>query len=76
LIITPRLNFFLYAHAETILSRKKELDEATITSLTNDYLKVFNELKKKSKNKFVMIENTSFSKTLEIISQKIQQELL
>ena len=41
LLLKPEFNFFLYADAGTILSRKQELDRPTIERLTHDYRRLF-----------------------------------
>ena len=44
LLLPPKLNFFLYASPSSILSRKQELDQATIVQLTKNYRKLFDNL--------------------------------
>lgn len=75
-LLKPRLNFFLYADAETILSRKKELDEKAITSLTEDYLGLFIELDKNTKGRYFPIENLQLHETLTFITSKTQTQLI
>lgn len=41
LLLQPSLNIFLYAKPSTILQRKQELDESTITALTQRYKSIF-----------------------------------
>lgn len=74
-IITPNLNFFLYADPATILKRKKELDHETISQLTNDYLSLFRQLGKSKSGAYHPIENTNLEMTLSIISSKTQSLL-
>jgi thymidylate kinase len=75
LVISPQLNFFLYADAETILSRKKELDAATITQLTQDYLLLFSELGAKSKNQYHPVKNVILGDSLQYIELQTQLKL-
>ena len=76
LLLQPDLNFFLYADAETILHRKKELDAEAISILTKDYLHLFRELDKKAKGKYFPIENLHLQETMAIITSKAQMQLL
>jgi thymidylate kinase len=76
LLLKPHLNFFLYADAETILSRKKELDEKTITSLTKDYLGLFAELDRNKKGKYFPIKNLQLHDTMTFITSKTQTQLI
>jgi thymidylate kinase len=66
-IMTPDLNFFLYADSETILKRKKELNAATITALNNEYIELFNDFSTKNKNSFYTIKNLILEDTLDAI---------
>lgn len=74
-LLQPNLNYFLYADPKTILSRKKELDESSIKTLTRDYLQLFSELGKKHKNQYLAIENIVLDETLATISKQIQTKL-
>jgi thymidylate kinase len=47
-LLKPKFNFFLFADANTILNRKKELSKNTIELLTDDYKNLFLKLKSKS----------------------------
>ena len=76
LLLQPHLNFFLYADAETILSRKKELDAEAITTLTKDYLSLFTELDKKTQGKYFPIENLQLHDTMAFITSKAQTQLV
>lgn len=76
LLLKPNLNFFLYADAETILARKKELQAKEIESLTKDYLKLFNELDQGKENKYFPIKNIELDETLNFITQKLEDKLL
>ena len=66
-ILTPDLNFFLYADSETILKRKKELDAATITSLNKEYIDLFNDFSQSNKDSFHTIKNIILEETLDTI---------
>ena len=74
-VVSPELNFFLYADAETILKRKKELDAETINTLTLDYLTLFSELSTKAKNQYHPIKNIVLGESLQFIELKTQQKL-
>lgn len=74
-LLQPDLNYFLYADPKIILSRKNELDESSITSLTQDYLQLFGELGKKNKSQYHAIENVDLDRTLTTISEQIQTKL-
>jgi thymidylate kinase len=74
-IMTPNLNFFLYADPSTILKRKKELDQETISKLTDDYLGLFRQLGKRKADAYHPIENINLEMTLRIISSKTQSLL-
>lgn len=76
LLLQPDLNFFLYADAETILHRKKELDADAIATLTKDYLNLFRELDNKAKGKYFPIENLHLQETMAIITSKAQTQLV
>jgi len=72
LLLKPDLNFFLYADAGLILSRKKELDSATINQLTGKYLQLFKMLNEKViQNKYIAIKNEVLSDTVQNIMDKI-----
>ena len=60
----PDLNVFLYAPAEIILERKKELDSETIRFLTEQYISLFSDLEVNSKATYLCIENIELSDTL------------
>lgn len=66
-IMTPDLNFFLYADSETILKRKKELEAETIRELNQKYIQLFDDLGKNEDGKFYNIKNIHLDKTLDII---------
>ena len=71
-LIKPKFNFFLYASAEEILVRKKELDAETITVLTNQYLTLFNSLSVKYKcSDYIPVYNKDLQTTLKLIESKV-----
>lgn len=76
LLLQPELNFFLYADATTILTRKKELDAEAITQLTEAYLNLFAELETKSKGKYIPIFNIRLNDSLRNIQAKIQMQIV
>ena len=71
LLLKPRYNFFLYADPEVILKRKQELDRETISGLTQDYLHLFGDLRKKGRQVYLPIENVNIDNTLNIIHKNI-----
>lgn len=75
LLLTPHLNFYLYADAQTIRNRKKELEEHTITELTQDYLRLFSDLEANTSNHYFPLENLQLEHTLEFITHKMQAKL-
>jgi cytidylate kinase len=65
-IYKPRLNVFLYAQPEVILSRKKEMEHEEIQSLTQSYQKLFGELRQTySKSRYLEIENVEIDTTIQ-----------
>lgn len=70
----PDLNFFLYAPAEEIFKRKKELDKETITELTDEYILLFSELNH-NKNRYFTINNISLDYSISSILKKIRDIL-
>jgi thymidylate kinase len=65
LLLKPNMNFFLYADATLIRSRKQELSAETITQLTQQYTALFNQLDAGNKTKkYVPIENINLQETL------------
>ena len=66
-IAKPQLNFFLYADVSTILQRKRELNPKDITSLTNQYQTLFQELGKKHEGAYIPIENIYRQDTIQTI---------
>jgi thymidylate kinase len=76
-LLKPEFNFFLYADAQVILKRKKELDGTTIKALTAKYLRLFDELKRHSFSaKYVAIENESMAETLSTITNHVKTAIL
>lgn len=71
-VLKPKFNFFLYADAQVILSRKKELDAKTITELTFEYTKLFDRLQESSdKNIYMPINNVDLDETLNRIMKTV-----
>lgn len=74
-IIKPKYNFFLYANADTILQRKKELDRETINTLTKNYLSQFESLNKKANTaRYISINNENLNDTLKKVFVGITQQ--
>ncbi|WP_139827919.1 nucleoside/nucleotide kinase family protein [Marivirga sericea] len=67
LLMKPKFNFFLYADPHVIRSRKQELEESDILSLTSKYLDLFIEYDKSKKANYFSLHNTEMDRTLEII---------
>jgi thymidylate kinase len=76
LLMQPHLNFFLYADAETILSRKKELDANAIRHLTHDYLSLFKDLEAKTCGRYYPVENLQLTETVHFITTQTQARLI
>lgn len=68
-IYKPELNFFLFADANVIYNRKKEMPVPMIKDLTEKYCSLFNELNQNSagKNNYLNIENIEKEKTLNTV---------
>jgi thymidylate kinase len=65
LLLKPKYNFFLFADADVILNRKKELSKETIEHLTNDYTQLFQSLQSKTRSTVYMpINNIDLETTL------------
>ncbi len=75
LLRKPDLNFFLYADPETILARKQELDKTTITSLTDDYLQLFDGLNASANKRYFSVKNIELDQTIEFIMNKTSPKL-
>ena len=75
LLLKPSYNFFLYADADTILQRKKELDRQTISQLTNQYLELFGDLSNRHRfSKYIPIRNEELPLTLQTIFQHVKHK--
>jgi len=72
----PNLNFFLYADADTILKRKKELPAKDIEELTKGYQSLFQEFTKKYQGKYIPIENIDRTATLSTIEDYFIQQMI
>jgi thymidylate kinase len=72
-LLKPKFNFFLYADAETILNRKKELNKETIENLNNDYQSLFRSLDSKNNHStYKSIKNDEMEATLKNILTTIK----
>jgi thymidylate kinase len=72
LLLKPKFNFFLFADANIILSRKKELSKETIESLTKEYTQLFHSLQAKSHSAVYMpINNIDLETTLNQIIKTV-----
>jgi thymidylate kinase len=75
-LLKPQINFFLYADAQIILNRKKELGQEDIKNLNDQYSSLFKQLDKKSPNHYLLIENIDLQKTLKTITKEITSRML
>jgi thymidylate kinase len=67
-VFKPKLNFFLYADAKTILARKKEMIAPEIDQLTILYKNLFGQMSKQYKTShYTIIENKNLDVTLNTI---------
>lgn len=74
LLLKPKFNFFLFADANVILNRKKELTKAAIEELTAEYSTLFSNLKKKNNSTvYESINNIELDTTLNRIVKTITQ---
>lgn len=72
-LLKPKFNFFLFADAETILNRKKELNKETIENLNNEYQSLFKNLQSKNHHStYKAIKNDEMETTLENILATIK----
>jgi thymidylate kinase len=72
LLLKPKFNFFLFADANVILNRKKELTKATIEELTKEYSVLFDSLSVKSNSSiYESINNEELDVTLNHIVKTI-----
>ena len=71
-ISKPKLNFFLYAPANEILSRKQELSASDIRTMTDEYLHLFLDFSGAYKNQeYVAINNIDIDSTIETVTKQI-----
>ncbi|MEZ0486661.1 phosphotransferase [Fibrella aquatica] len=76
-LLKPELNVFLYAPADEILRRKQELDPATITELTNQYLGLFDTLQRQyPSSDYMPVLNQDLPITLNRIFSRIKTHSL
>lgn len=75
-LLKPKLNFFLYADAETILQRKQELNKETVKELTENYLSLFEDLDKKRKLRYFPIKNITLEHTKNRILQTCMLKMI
>lgn len=71
LIRKPDLNVFLFAAPEIIRARKQELDVPTIQHLTEQYRTFFHQLGKQHRDKYVTLENTDLTTTINAIMNRV-----
>ena len=70
-VFKPQVNVFLFAPVDVIRSRKNELSESDINSLTSEYKELFEELGKSgSRQHYLVINNTDLNKTLHIVMKE------
>lgn len=73
-IVKPRLNIFLYADAETILTRKQELEMGDIVELTSSYQSLFDELEGRStRSSYRSIENVELEDTVNSVLKEFER---
>lgn len=76
-LIKPKFNFFLYASTESILARKRELNEKMIEQLTEGYLSLFSKLEKNaSYSNYTSIYNLDIIKTISSIQDVIKSKAI
>jgi thymidylate kinase len=74
LVFKPDLNFFLYADAPTILSRKKEMVAEEIVRISSLYQKLFTEMERDYKTGvYTSIENKNLEDTLRKVLKSYQK---
>jgi thymidylate kinase len=71
----PAINFFLYADADIILKRKKELPARAIKELTANYMHLFTRLNTRHKGAYLPIENVLMEDTLTRVEQAFQNQI-
>lgn len=70
-VIKPEVNIFLYASPDIILSRKQEMSEKDITTLTSDYKELFDDFSKSyKKQQYISINNTNIEQTLDHVMKQ------
>lgn len=75
-LLKPELNFFLYADAHTILSRKQELNKETIETLTTNYRDLFDDFENKYKaSSYKSINNEELQDTISYIFENIKSKI-
>ncbi|MFK8104689.1 MAG: hypothetical protein AB8G15_19350 [Saprospiraceae bacterium] len=67
----PVLNFFLYAPTEIILSRKQELTEEAVETLTRNYQTLFKEFSEDYPQKYIAVKNIIQADTMQQITHQI-----
>ena len=73
-IYKPKLNIFLYASPEVILTRKQELSSEDIVMLTEKFKVLFSRFSKKfSHSKYICVENHDLSKTIDTIKKQLAE---
>jgi thymidylate kinase len=73
-IFKPDLNLFLYADAETILSRKKEMSAEEIDRISTLYKDLFARMSdRNAKGIYACIENKKLSDTLHEVIEAYQK---
>ncbi len=70
-VFKPKLNIFLYADPDVILSRKQEMDKESIVDLTNKYKNLFNEYNNKYNQHYLSIENIEIDETMNKIENTL-----
>lgn len=74
-LIKPDINYFLFAPADIILSRKQELDVDSINLLTGKYLSSFKQLQQEDeKNIYKAISNIDIDQTMNTIFSTIKEK--
>jgi thymidylate kinase len=71
-VMKPKLNIFLYATVETILTRKQELNAADIYEMNKSYTSLFDALKLNSKkSRYTCIENNKLDNTVAAVLKEV-----
>ncbi len=75
-IYKPQLNFFLYAPAHIILSRKQELDPKAINELTQKYFSLFEKFAHRyQSSKYINIQNIDKEETVDSIMEEFRNAM-